>query len=81
MNGFKANARIRAEQDVDLAVKNMKLKILGQPYDEGLIMTDSRYKITKQMKTVSFLKMAYWSENILEKEVVSNIAKFSSQSN
>ena len=25
-------------------LKNMKLKILGQPYDEVLIMTDSRYK-------------------------------------
>ena len=44
MNGNKANARIRVEQDVDLVLKNMKLKILGQPYDEVLIMTDSRYK-------------------------------------
>ena len=44
INGIKANARIRVEQDVDLVLKNMKLKILGQPYDEVLIMTDSRYK-------------------------------------
>ena len=44
MNGIKANARIRVEQDVDLVLKNMKLKILGQPYDEVLILTDSRYK-------------------------------------
>ena len=44
MTGIKAHARIRVEQDVDLALKNMKLKILGQPYDELLIMTDSRYK-------------------------------------
>ena len=51
MNGNKANAKIRVEQDVDLVLKNMKLKILGQPYVEVLIMTDSRYKITKQMKT------------------------------
>ena len=43
-NGIKANARIRVEQDVDLVLKNMKLKILGQPYDEVLILTDSRYK-------------------------------------
>ena len=42
MNGIKANARIRVEQDVDLVLKNMKLKILGQPYDE--LMIDSRYK-------------------------------------
>ena len=44
MNGIKANARIRVEQDVDLVLKNMKLKILGQPYDEVLKITDSRYK-------------------------------------
>ena len=44
MNGMKANARIRVEQDVDLMLKNMKLKILGQPHDEVLLMTDSRYK-------------------------------------
>ena len=43
MNGNKANAKIRVEQDVDLVLKHMKLKILGQPYDEVLIMTDSRY--------------------------------------
>ena len=40
INGIKANARIRVEQDVDLVLKNMKLNILGQPYDEVLIMSD-----------------------------------------
>ena len=44
MNGIKANARIRVEQDVDLVLKNMQLKILGQPHDEVLMITDSRYK-------------------------------------
>ena len=44
MNGIKANARIRVEQDVDLVVKNMKLKILGRAHDEKLMMKDSRYK-------------------------------------
>ena len=44
LNGIKASARIRVEQDVDLVRKNMKLKILGQPYDEVLMVTDSRYK-------------------------------------
>ena len=29
INGIKANARIQVEQDVDLMLKNMKLKILG----------------------------------------------------
>ena len=42
MNGIKATARIRVEQDVDLVLKNMKLKILGQPYDEVLMIIDSR---------------------------------------
>ena len=31
MNGIKANARLRVEQDVDVVLKNMKLKNLGQP--------------------------------------------------
>ena len=31
MNGNEANARLRVEQDVDLVLKNMKLKIIGQP--------------------------------------------------
>ena len=44
MNGIKANAKSRVEKNVDLVPKNMKLKILGQLYDEVLMMTDSRYK-------------------------------------
>ena len=43
-NGIKANARIRVGQNVSLLLKNTKLKILGQPHDEVLMMTDSRYK-------------------------------------
>ena len=56
MNGIKANARIRVKQDVDLVLKNMKLKILGQPYDEVLIMTDSRYKNYKANEDRIILK-------------------------
>ena len=44
INGIKANVRIRVEQDVDLVLENLKLNILGQPHDEVLRMTDSRYK-------------------------------------
>ena len=44
MNGIKANARIRVGKDVDLVLKNMKLKIQGQPHDAVPITTDSRYK-------------------------------------
>ena len=42
MNGIKANARIRVEQDVDLVLRNMKLKNSGQPYDEVLMITVSK---------------------------------------
>ena len=45
MNGIKANARIGVEQDVDFELNSMKLKLLGQPHDEVLMKTDSRYKI------------------------------------
>ena len=56
MNGIKANARIRVEQDVDLVLKNMKLKILGQPHDEVLMMTDSRHKSYKANEDRIILK-------------------------
>ena len=56
INGIKANARIRVEQDVDLVLKNLKLKILGQPYDELLILTDSRYKNYKANEDRIILK-------------------------
>ena len=56
MNGIKANARIRVEQDVDLVLKNMISKILCQPYGEVLIMTDSRYKNYRANEDRIFLK-------------------------
>ena len=56
INGIKAYARIRVEQDVDLVLKNMKLKILGQPYDEVLFLTDSRYKNYKANEDRIILK-------------------------
>ena len=56
MNGNKANARIRLEQDVDLILKNMKLKILGQPQNEVLTVTDSRYKNYKANEDRIILK-------------------------
>ena len=42
--GIKANARIRVEQDSDLVLKNLKLKILGYPHDDVLLTTDRRFK-------------------------------------
>ena len=43
-NGIKANARVGVGQDVDLKLKNLKLKVLGQPYDEVLLTSDTQYK-------------------------------------
>ena len=56
MNGIKANARIRVEQDVDVVWKNMKLKISGQPHDEVLMMTDSRFQNYKANEDRIFVK-------------------------
>ena len=56
MNGIKAKARIRVEQDFDLVLTNMNLKIPGQPHDEVIIMTDSRYKSYKANEDRIILK-------------------------
>ena len=56
MNGIRPNARTQVEQDVDLVLKNMKLKTLGQAYDEVLIITDSRYKNYKANEDRIILK-------------------------
>ena len=56
MNGVKPNARKQVKQDVDPVLKNMKLKILGQPHDEVSTMTDSRYKNYKANEDRIILK-------------------------
>ena len=43
-HGIKADARIRVEQDAHLVLKNLKLKIHGQLYDDVLLTTDRRFK-------------------------------------
>ena len=43
-NGIKASTRIRLEQDAHLVLKNLKLKILGQPHDDVQLATDRRFK-------------------------------------
>ena len=55
IHGIKANARIRKEQDVDLALKNLKLKILAQPY-EVLLTTEKRFKHYKANEDRIILK-------------------------
>ena len=44
INGIKANARIRIEQDADPVLNNLRLKIFGQPHDNVLLTTDGRFK-------------------------------------
>ena len=56
INGIKASARIRVEQDADLVLKNLKLKILGQPLDEVLLTTDRRFKHYKANEDRIILK-------------------------
>ena len=80
MNGIKANARRRVAQDVDLVLKNMKLKIFGQSHDQVLMMTDLRYKHYKANEDCIILEDGHCTESILEEQVVSNTTNFSSQS-
>ena len=56
LHGIKTNARIRVEQDADLVLKNLKLKILGQPHDDVLLTTDSRFKHYKANEDRIILK-------------------------
>ena len=56
INGIKANARIRVEQDADLVLKNLKLEILGPPHDEVLLTTDRRFKHYKANEDRIILK-------------------------
>ena len=43
LHGIKAHARIRVKQNADLVLKNLKLKTLGQLYDDVLLTTDRRF--------------------------------------
>ena len=56
MHGIKANARIRVEQDVHQVLKNLKLKILGQPLDEVLLTTEKRFEHYKANEDRIILK-------------------------
>ena len=44
INGNKASARIRVEQDADLVLTNLNFKIIGQPHDDVHLSTDRRSK-------------------------------------
>ena len=79
INGSKASARKRVEQDSDLVLKNPKLKILGQPHDDVLLATDD-LNTTKQMRIALSSKMDSYSGNTTEKQLASNTTKFSYRS-
>ena len=50
INGIKAKARIRVEQDADLVLKNLCFKILGQPHEDVILTTDRPFKHYKANK-------------------------------
>ena len=56
IHGIKAKARIRVEQNVDLVLENLKLKILDQPYDEVLFTADKRFEHYKANEDRIILK-------------------------
>ena len=56
LHGIKANARIRVEQDADLVLKNLKLKIFGQPHYDVLLTADRRFKHYKANEDRIILK-------------------------
>ena len=56
INGIKASARIRVQQKADLVLKNLKLKILGQPHIDVLLSTDRRFKHYKANEDRIILK-------------------------
>ena len=56
INGIKASARIRVDQNADLVLKNLELKILGQPHDDVLLAADRRYKHYKANENRIILK-------------------------
>ena len=56
LHRIKAIARIRVEQDADLVLKNLKLKILGQPHDDVLLTANRRFKHYKANEEHIILK-------------------------
>ena len=56
LHGIKTNSRIRVEQEADLVLKNLKLKVLGQPHDDVLVTTDRRFKRYKANEDRIILK-------------------------
>ena len=62
INRIKANARIWVEQNADIVLKNLKLKILSQPHNNKLLTTDRRFKHYKANEDRIILKdgLLFW---------------------
>ena len=56
INGIRANAPVRVEQNADSLLKNSKLKNFGQPHDDVLSTTDRRFKHYKANEDRIILK-------------------------
>ena len=56
INRIKAKAQIRVEKDANLVLKNLKLKMFGQPHDNVLLTTDRRFKHYKANEDRIILK-------------------------
>ena len=56
VNVIKANARMRVEQDSNIVLKKLKLKIPGQLHDDVLLATDRRFKHYKANEDRTILK-------------------------
>ena len=59
INAIKASARKRVERDADLVLRKPKLKILGQPLDDVLLLTDRRFKHYKANEDRIILKEGF----------------------
>ena len=78
MNVIKAEAWIRMEQDVDLILKILKLKIFGQPDYELRLTTDRRFEHYKADEDRIILKDGLlFRKKTTETLVMSKATKFS----
>ena len=80
INGIKANARMRVEQDADLVLKNLKLKHLANHMMMCYWQRTDYLSTTKQMRIALSSKMDSYSRNTTEKLVASNTTNFSYRS-
>ena len=68
INAIKYEARIRAEQDADRLLKNMKLKILGQKYDEVAITQRSTSQALQSKREPNRMQRWYFGTKVLQRD-------------